>query len=95
MRLVSNDGADLDKETKENIEARLEKEWTSNDEVYVCPDCEAFLYRGYPQSVIDSNIDMELDAIEKSKAAKRGGGGRSRKRKKKSKFKGYRYYDIA
>jgi hypothetical protein len=94
MRLVGDDGYNLGDETKENIEARLEKKLTSNDEVWVCPDCEAFLYRGYPQSVIDRNIDAELKARERGMIAKRGGNGNSRRRKKKPVYKGRRYPDI-
>ena len=94
MRLVSDDGYVLADETKENIEARLEKGWKSNDEVWVCPDCEAFLYRGYPQSVIDRNIDAELKARERGMIVKRGGSGNSRRRKKKPVYKGRRYLDV-
>ena len=83
MRLVGDNGDNLDDETKENIEARLEKGWTSSDEVYVCPDCEAFLYRGYPQSVINRNIDEELRARERGMYRLKGGSRSGRKRKKK------------
>lgn len=91
MRLV---GDDLDQETRENIEARLGKGWMSSDEVYSCPECEAFLYRGYPQSVIDRNIDAELKARERGMIVKRGGSGNSRRRKKKPNFNGRRYPDF-
>jgi hypothetical protein len=93
MRLVGN-GYVLDDETKENIETRLEKGWTSSDEVYFCPECEAFLYRGYPQSVINRNIDEELRARERGMIAKRGGNRSGRKRRKPNKFWGRSYPDI-
>ena len=91
MRLI---GDDLEEETKENIQAKLEKELAPNDEVYVCPDCEAVLYRGYPQSVIDRNIDAELKARERGMIAKRGGSRSSRKRRKPNKYIGRPYSDI-
>lgn len=94
MRLVGDNGYVLDDETKENIEARLEKGLTSNDEVWVCPDCEAFLYRGYPQCVINRNIDAELKARERGMIAKRGGSRSSRKRRKLNKYIGRPYSDI-
>ena len=94
MKLVGDKGYVLDDETKENIEARLQKGWTSNDEVWVCPDCEAFLYRGYPQCVINRNIDAELKARERGMIAKRGGSRSSRKRRKPNKYIGRPYSDI-
>jgi len=76
------------------IDDILEKGWISKDEVYICPDCEAVLYRGTPQLVINRNIDEELKARERGMINKKGGGGRSRKRGKKQVYRGRRYPDI-
>lgn len=64
------------------------------DEVYVCPDCEAVLYRGYPQCVIDKNIEEELRARERGMIKKSGGNRNSRKRKKPQKSWRRSYSDI-
>ena len=78
----------MEEECKESvIDDILEKGWISKDEVYICPDCEAVLYRGTPQLVINRNIAEELKAREVGMIKKKGGGGRSRQRKKKPAYR--------
>mgnify|MGYP000901784159 CR=1 FL=1 len=56
---------------------------TASDEAYVCLDCEAVLFRGLPQFVINKNIDTELKARERGMIHKGSGKGSKRKGKKK------------
>jgi len=60
---------------------------TASDEAYVCLDCEAVLFRGLPQFVINKNIDTELKAREKGMIHKGSGkGSKSKGKKKKGKY---------
>lgn len=87
---------DIDEEYQKEIVAEdetLQSITSQKDEVYICPDCEAVLYRGYPQSVIDRNIEEELRARERGMMKKRGSHN-SRKRKKPQKPWGRSYPNI-
>lgn len=55
---------------------------TASDEVYVCPDCEALLFRGLPQSIIDRNIERESRDRERAMIRKHYGERAGRKRSK-------------